>query len=1656
MSTLTPRQQAIFLTLLTAAIYIFLARPVEKVTRFVLVGDKVYLTAGPAGFRVLDIRETTTSAPGDFHPHGIRYGSRPVPVMIGSYNTLGQSNSLVVRDQLAFIADGNEGVIVLDISDPHNPKKVGDTEIGGNALDLALWKDLIFVAAGRNGLRVVNAKTEGDKKGQVNEVQEARLGGRAEITRVFGDRLYVGGDEKLTIYNLKEGNKKPEQVGAFPVKARVWDVQVVERKGRQVAFLAADEDGILGLDVTEPMSITVKLKFDTPGRAMGVDIYDGYALVADGRQGLQVYDITDEENVRQIGKTFQTWNEVTQVIADASVVFVADGVGGLRVLEYGILMSTEVDGGIPQASAERIAPIAPHRPYVFLANGGRGLRALRSENLQEITFSDTPGFAGAVDIRWQDALAIVADKDDLLVMDFAEVLNPYHPTPQIHLRGRLGAEAGNEIQDVQLSADGKLAYVANGKNGFWVVNLTDPTKPKVAGKEAIVYQAVDIDLIGNYVFVAGANGGLNVVNVQDPEFPTRVFPRDSSKTLLTDVRAVDAIRITDNLTYVYAATKEGMCIIRVLDPKNPEKLVCLDAKGSANDVVVDPATQRVYLATERQKGSSEPDQAGAGRLYIYAVSASNWENPQLVSESTYEFPIKRVSAYGNEIYLMAGEHGLHRVLFQDPGLTVASYTLPTLTRQFVKDGDFIYAVDGSDAPGRGGLGLSILDVSNRKKASQVGLYRSPGQPSAVALHPDKKIAYLADGERGLRVVDISDKVHPVSVNHLDVPGRAVHLAVKGKRLYVALAEGGLGVFDISNSRAPIQMATLGVGGAGGLPGPAMWVEGFDEYAFVACENAGLSSVLISDLRRPQLLDTYREYPDVRRFTIDLNEKRLYAGAGADGMVIYNIEKPGRIEIINRYQTSAPAEHAFALRPYIFVAIGDRGVQVLLAEDPMKIVPVGASPVRKPAEVGLAVMVYAEQFRPEEKGPTGFVLYVAESARGLRFYTVQKKLLLYQSGVYETPGTAGIGEVFNYIVTRINALVNQSRELLRVIGLGFLETPIKWVQEKVDSLIRAVVRRLGNDPWPLTGASPKAGWTLQRVLFFDGLVLGWFGLLFWAAFVAQFVLPVQEFEERGQAARRLWAFICGRHGTMTRVFNGQIMRPPDDAEWRGPGVALVDVVSAAVLEKRLHPRGTLGELIAALLGRRDPPPEAPFGAHRETCWEQLRRAIDFQRWPRLNEDGIGFWRRVRFYLGWLISRQISPIPPERVAGRSLVFTETGSGRLGPSYDEVVRHSVDLRRQFRISGQEVLAHTRDGIELRTLVFCIFTLGQKADTLLVTYEDGIPECEKLRVVYLDEVFYTARGRGGQRRAVKRHRVRELSEELDREDLQEIHNYVQEYKRRLARGGALRDMAEAQDDDFNAPGQPFSLDPARVFAAAASRADDRSADNQPEWHELPVRTAVEVYRNLLAQEDYDSLYQSPDGGREFPLQKFRQVIGRRVRNLGVINFQYIERVDGLPIKKGDELAGPQDKFSSEAGEAGDLRWYPVRQLTFPKVLRARGIKIIAASPTVIRPVNDEVRRYLLETWLARWRTRTEMVRTPYVFKAQEIRGQARAEAQRTMYGIFNTIFAADLPSEEAMALRVLQALETVAADPLTRQFLPNETITMLETLHRWLLPST
>jgi hypothetical protein len=375
---------------------------------------------------------------------------------------------------------------------------------------------------------------------------------------------------------------------------------------------------------------------------------------------------------------------------------------------------------------------------------------------------------------------------------------------------------------------------------------------------------------------------------------------------------------------------------------------------------------------------------------------------------------------------------------------------------------------------------------------------------------------------------------------------------------------------------------------------------------------------------------------------------------------------------------------------------------------------------------------------------------------------------------------------------------------------------------------------------------------------------------------------------------------------------------------------------------------------------------------------------------------------------LFFRLIDHYQSPRINGPGLIFTRR---------NERIREAVDLREQFRMR-RGVLAYTRDGIEMVMNVNSAFTIGQEPDCLDVIYAGEARE-ENLRIVHLRML------------PSGRIKVTRISNDLDEADRFEIHQYA----RVAYRLGHLVPFHQLPDPRAL---PVFNQD--RVFRAVFSQARDNEDQLVP-WYDLPVKVATDVTLDEFLKINYDDLYP-----REFinvnPLRRLRSTIHMRMRNLGLLNYRLLARFEGGKIKEGDELS-PEELFCS-----------PVRSLQNSKVLRDRGIKVLAGGIQELRPASEAVYRQHLETWRARWESDVETIRATRDLEASRIRSRERAITQSQMVATLSRIFDSQEYSQEVMAIRILQALEQIAADPKTRQLLPGDTLRVLGMVRDWLLP--
>jgi hypothetical protein len=226
-------------------------------------------------------------------------------------------------------------------------------------------------------------------------------------------------------------------------------------------------------------------------------------------------------------------------------------------------------------------------------------------------------------------------------------------------------------------------------------------------------------------------------------------------------------------------------------------------------------------------------------------------------------------------------------------------------------GDYAFVAAGNN-------GLRIIDVSNPIKPVVVGEAEA-GDARGVAVRGD--YVYLADGERGLQVVNITAPVSPISLGSR-LAGQPAGVAVRGEYAYVADADRGLRVYDVSSAREPRRVNIL---------------EGFTALGMTlvgrtALIPAGANGLVLVDLERPESprLQAQLDLGDIRRVAV---EDDLACVSDSQGnLTLIDISDPSAPSVLSNIP-GANAGYLEIRNGYVFVSSISGGLSVYDARNP---------------------------------------------------------------------------------------------------------------------------------------------------------------------------------------------------------------------------------------------------------------------------------------------------------------------------------------------------------------------------------------------------------------------------------------------------------------------------------------------------------------------------------------------------------------------------------------------------------------------------------------------------------------------------------------------------------------------------------------------------
>ena len=308
--------------------------PLESAPQGVgVLGDYAYIAAGQAGLQVVDISDPRN------------------PRLALTLDTVKYAEAIRVASipqgtgvvDIAFVVEGTEGVTTYDITDPENSYSFdqGTTAVDGNGLFVELPDDptdpyVVYLAESWKGLRIFESDPTTPGLLRYNGVFSQTRGYAKGVT-VHDGFAFVADDEMgLAVLDVRD-----RTLGVVGVVASCDTrglAKSVDREGDYL-FIADWENGLVVMELREEGTPPVPVPYvvaglDLPGRCRSIVVRDGIAFIASQDAGVSFVDVSHPESPVSLGRVVTTFS-TGLAVSNSGLLLVTDEVEGLIVLDWG-------------------------------------------------------------------------------------------------------------------------------------------------------------------------------------------------------------------------------------------------------------------------------------------------------------------------------------------------------------------------------------------------------------------------------------------------------------------------------------------------------------------------------------------------------------------------------------------------------------------------------------------------------------------------------------------------------------------------------------------------------------------------------------------------------------------------------------------------------------------------------------------------------------------------------------------------------------------------------------------------------------------------------------------------------------------------------------------------------------------------------------------------------------------------------------------------------------------------------------------------------------------------------------------------------------------------------------------------------------------------
>jgi hypothetical protein len=500
----------------------------------------------------------------------------------------GIAEGISISGDIAYVSTTRRPLYTLDISDPLNTEILGYIDEYGSVEDFAYQDGFIYCAKGLDDFRVIDVSVpespiEVGATGIIDSVNEVEVNGNEAYALSHSANRFT-----LTSLDVSD-----------PTHPLILDQIFLPEQGLNLSvngdyvYVTYFDWYMWIVDASDPADLNIVTSLRMPGQVYGLEFVDDLIYMTCGYAGLVVYDNSEPTQPALIGiadtpywaldyEQFGTYGIGT------------DWYGGIWVVDVSNPTSLQPVGH--QYTSETVYAIAEYGNYAVLANGEYGVVIVDKSDpaSPEIASSfDTPGIA--------QGLAILGDR----------------------------------------------LFIADGESGFLIVDISDPTSPIDVGSITTNSEALDLIVRETTAYIAAGDSGVVIVDFSTPEAPFIV------NTIQTFDSAKD-IAVSNNHLFV-ADYWEGLTIIDITDPENPILIPAFDTPGLTLGIAINEP----YAYVTEKAGTHSS-------VGLYIADVSDPTNVVVVGTAhTFGYP-QEIRFDGQYAYIAASTSGYHVVDILDP------------------------------------------------------------------------------------------------------------------------------------------------------------------------------------------------------------------------------------------------------------------------------------------------------------------------------------------------------------------------------------------------------------------------------------------------------------------------------------------------------------------------------------------------------------------------------------------------------------------------------------------------------------------------------------------------------------------------------------------------------------------------------------------------------------------------------------------------------------------------------------------------------------------------------------------------------------------------------------------------------------------------------